>query len=106
VCEAAKPKRAACADNAECGLDGTCSNGACADAPRIGERCVPGSTSCGRDGWCDPQDQRCAARHANGEPCENLGEECQSTFCGFAGTGSQKMVCMPHPLQRHCPEVP
>jgi hypothetical protein len=106
VCEAPKKRGAACTEGAECGLDGSCVNGACAAAPKIGERCTPGQTSCGRDGFCDAQDQRCAARRANGQPCENLGEQCQSAFCGFAGTGSKQMVCMPRALERHCPEVP
>lgn len=108
VCEPAKHKGAACEVGADCGLDGACDpkSHTCGLAPRIGETCVPGVTSCGREGFCDPKGNVCVPRVANGQPCDNLGEQCQSTFCGFAGVGAKQMVCMPTPILRHCPEVP
>jgi hypothetical protein len=108
VCDAAKKKGDACQISADCGLDGACdpNKHTCVAAPRIGEKCVPGETSCGREGFCDPKGHVCVPRVANGQPCDNLGEQCQSTFCGFAGAGSQQMMCMPAPPLRHCAEVP
>lgn len=108
VCQTAKLRGAACTLGTECGLDGACDpkRHTCVPAPGIGESCVPDQTSCGSEGFCDPQERVCEPRVANGQACNNLGEQCQSDFCGLAGVGSRQMVCMPAPPLRHCPEVP
>ncbi|MBV8755741.1 MAG: hypothetical protein JO257_00610 [Deltaproteobacteria bacterium] len=105
TCDAVKKRGAACTTQSECGLDGTCVGGKCAAVPRTGEACEPGVTSCGRDGFCDPQGKRCEPRHDNGQPCDNLGEQCKSAFCGV-GDAANNHVCMPAPPQQHCPGVP
>lgn len=105
VCDAVKKRGVACATQSECGLDGACVGGKCAPVPGTGRPCEPGVTSCGRGGFCDPGSRRCEPRRDNGQPCDNLGEQCKSAFCGF-GDATRKQVCMPAPLQRHCPEVP
>ena len=105
VCDPVKKRGAPCTTQSECGLDGACVGGKCGPVPGTGQVCVPGITSCGRGGFCDPPSKRCEPRRENGQPCDNLGEQCKSAFCGFADA-SRKQVCMPAPPQRHCPDVP
>ena len=105
VCDAVKKRGAACTTQSECGIGGTCVSGKCDTPPGTGRACEPGVTSCGRDGFCDPKARRCEPRRDNGQPCDNLGEQCKSAFCGF-GDAARHQVCMPAPPQRHCPEVP
>src|SRR3569623_1266171 len=105
VCDAVKKRGAACTTQSECGIGGTSVGGKCETAPGVGHACEPGVTSCGREGFCDPKERRCEPRRDNGQPCDNLGEQCKSAFCGF-GDAAHHQVCMPAPTQRHCPEVP
>jgi hypothetical protein len=80
-CAAAKPIGSACRGDNECGDDGGCVAGRCAQATVIGGSCA--HARCGNRGFCDDHDV-CEARADLGQPCD-VSDHCQSLEC-VAGT--------------------
>ena len=76
-CAAAKPHGAACRGDNECGDDGQCVAGRCAQAALIGASCE--HARCGARGFCNDH-STCEARADLGQPCE-VSDHCLSLDC-------------------------
>jgi len=78
---------AICTDSSECSPYFPCA-GTCTQGPGLGQACSSSSRCFEAGTFCDFNAGLCAAKKADGAPCDS-GPECESDFCDFsASTGT------------------